>query len=685
MITQPNYENRGSLGPSQTQFLLIGVPSLLIIVWVTLVALFLSFRFDWILGPVSPAALLSHLIARNTWIRALLPLILVLLVFHVLFSRAQSFIFDLYRPAPQERAEIKERIWHRLWGWYSVFLSRKFVVINDTILSPANRWSAWLGGPAYLVIFDGFAAYLERGNHFSRVVGPGFPIAFLGTQETIRVIVDLRPWSVAKGLEVWTRDGIRVKLAIRAEIQIEPGTNQGSSDSALVYPFNEQAVKKAVESTAVRVQRGQLQEVDWREASMEKIGDFLSRHIASNRLNALLHGDGQLGQMLSAEVIGDLGKNLKISLKEEAGVLLTSLQITSITISTDDPHPDVSSEEKATLLKRMQGGVDKQKNRILMKARAEAQKDLITSIARSVVNSTESSETLLLSLSSIINQSLDDVFIRSYLANETLNTFEKLRSVLGEEGKTNLHAGSGLNTKDTVQGDIGAEVTANLANDNELPVEDHLDSEIDSKNDRDKKSFRVSVAFPLLLSKKFESVFLFQLYLPDVRSRVNKNIRAQFHEQLRTEFTEQSKIKIGQRIQVEFFNPHFEFSKPVTKSIEGALTKIIFLGSPKEACQLGSRSVRVSISDAESQEEIESFTIEVRVVDFAFDHVSRPFFSRVSATLLGIGSVAMFTLSLLEQVDKTIGLTSGTAAGILATLVYANFYNLYQRVRSSPP
>lgn len=45
----------------------------------------------------------------------------------------------------------------------------------------------------------------------------------------------------------------------------------------------------------------------------------------------------------------------------------------------------------------------------------------------------------------------------------------------------------------------------------------------------------------------------------------------------------------------------------------------------------------------------------------------------------------MFVLTFLEQIDKTVGLTSGTAAGVLAAAVYANFYNLYQRIRQNTP
>ena len=84
-----------------------------------------------------------------------------------------------------------------------------------------SHWGRWLGGPAILVIYDGFAAYLERGNKFSRVVGPGFPPPFLERYERIKEIVDLRPQTKTGFVEPWTKDGIRIKLMLKAEVQVD--------------------------------------------------------------------------------------------------------------------------------------------------------------------------------------------------------------------------------------------------------------------------------------------------------------------------------------------------------------------------------------------------------------------------------------------------------------------------------
>jgi len=234
--------------------------------------------------------------------------------------------------------------------------------------------------------------------------------------------------------------------------------------------------------------------------------------------------------------------------------------------------------------------------------------------------------------------------------------------------------------QDTVTDSVSGKDNVIIVSEPPTPPSDNLDLQ----SNVNEKNYKVSISFPLLLSKRFDSVFLFQLYLPEHRSRVDRNIKAQFHKKPR-EVIDQSMVRIGQKIQVDFYSTNLDFSKPVIKLVDRTLTKIVFFGSPKDTCQPGTHYVLVGISDVATQQEIESFNLEVRVVDFAFDHISRPLLSRVSAIILGIGSFAMFLLTLLEQIDKTIGLTSGTAAGVLAAVIYANFYNLYQRIRPSSP
>lgn len=204
--------------------------------------------------------------------------------------------------------------------------------------------------------------------------------------------------------------------------------------------------------------------------------------------------------------------------------------------------------------------------------------------------------------------------------------------------------------------------------------------------DRDRKEFRFSVAHPLTFSKRFESVILCQIYLPESRSRALRNIKFEFHEQPYDEKTKTSLIKLGQKITVKLDGSNFSFSEPVTKTINDSVGKFAFIAKPNDNCEPDYHKIKASVIDTITGEEFDYLILNhVRVVDFAFDHISRPLLSRVSAIVLGIGSFAMFILTFLEQIDKTIGLTSGTAAGVLAIGIYVSFYNLYQRVYPNTP
>lgn len=194
---------------------------------------------------------------------------------------------------------------------------------------------------------------------------------------------------------------------------------------------------------------------------------------------------------------------------------------------------------------------------------------------------------------------------------------------------------------------------------------------------------RISVAFPKLLSKRFEGIFLFQIYTSENRSLAKRNIRAEFENEKIVEQINPSNIQFGQNIKIKLFSPQIDFSDAVVKTVNKDITKVTFLGTPKDTCQPGFHKVLVSIANAETEKELESMTIKVTITDFAFDHISKPLLSQISSVILGLGSITMFVLTLLEQIDKTIGLTSGTAVGILATVIYVNFFNLYQRIRSS--
>lgn len=203
-------------------------------------------------------------------------------------------------------------------------------------------------------------------------------------------------------------------------------------------------------------------------------------------------------------------------------------------------------------------------------------------------------------------------------------------------------------------------------------------------NEIGKKYFKISVGHPKLISKGYESPFVVQLYFEELTNTVKMKIKEIVGENY-TERVYDTELKLGQIVKIKLFSPDITFPEAIAKKLESSINLMTFLGKPLDTCQPREHKVVLSILDNKTGIEYQSETFSVKVADYAFDHVSRPLLSKVSAVVLGIGSFTMFILALLEQIDKTIGLTSGTAAGVLAMVVYTNFYNLYQRIRPNTP
>lgn len=199
-----------------------------------------------------------------------------------------------------------------------------------------------------------------------------------------------------------------------------------------------------------------------------------------------------------------------------------------------------------------------------------------------------------------------------------------------------------------------------------------------------KKYFKISVGHPQLISKGYESPFVVQLFFEELTNSVKMKIKEIVGENY-IERVYDTELKFGQVVKIKLFSPDITFPEAIAKKLDSSINSMTFLGKPLDTCQPREHKIVLSILDNKTGIEYQSETFSVKVVDYAFDHVSRPLLSKVSAYVLGIGSFAMFVLTLLEQIDKTIGLTSGTAAGVLAAVVYTNFYNLYQRIHPNTP
>lgn len=194
-----------------------------------------------------------------------------------------------------------------------------------------------------------------------------------------------------------------------------------------------------------------------------------------------------------------------------------------------------------------------------------------------------------------------------------------------------------------------------------------------------KEKYKISIVHARLLSKRFASTFLVQLYLPQLREEVLKRINAQFKGKEIAEISEDSDLEQGQKVRLHLSSPDIVFSDDVIKKLDRDINATHFIAKPKDDCHPGEHQVVLSITDNDSKVELESYTFTVTVTDFVFDHVSRPLLSKASSAVLGVGSLAMFLLTLMGEIDTTFGLTSGTVAGALASAVILQFSRFYQR------
>lgn len=384
----------------------------------------------------------------------LLSIVLTYLALHfaqtMAYRYAVGFFSDFHQPP--EGVDPNDIIKYRLTGRFKLpppftpLLQFKYLLVQDGEIAKANEWPAWmartLGGPLILIIFDGYALYLERGNQFSRVVGPGENIPFLEWYETIKYVVDLRPKVHVDYVNVWTRDGIRVKLTIRVESRIGDPQKKDPSGN-LIYPFDSLAVKKAIERFAVRwptCPEGEPEEFTWIHAVWGQVTSVVPNYIGSRMLDDLFVADKQGGAILSHEATTEI-KNKLDDLTKVFGVHILDFQVTKVEIPPEIEiyQKEFWKAEKQGAAMRVEGetiayGIEQRE-----KTRAYAQRDIITAIGRGLQKNTDGqfTEPVLLSLSRILDQSLNEPLTRAYLAKETLDALEQLHKYLIDQTNAN--------------------------------------------------------------------------------------------------------------------------------------------------------------------------------------------------------------------------------------------------------
>lgn len=376
-------------------------------------------------------------------------IVLVVVVFALLavvqsaaFRFAAAFLNDFYLlPEGIDAAKILN---NRLYGKLklppplNMFFRFEYIIAKEGEIAKADQWPAWsarhLGGPMLLIVFDGCALYLERGNRFSRVIGPSDK-AFLEWYETIKYVVDLRPKIKEGEVDAWTKDGINIRFKIQIECRIgDP--KKIDPDSNLVYPYDSAAVKQAIERHAVRWPNrleGEPSEFTWVDAAWGQVTGIVPAYIGSRMLDDLFIADRNGGQILSPNAVQDIFKKLNQE-TQKFSVFVTDFQVSEVKLppEVETSQKELWKAEKQSLVTVKDGQLIAFNIRSQEQTRAKAQRDLILNIADGLEKSQDGKyiEPLLLTFSRILDESLNEPLMRAYLAKETLETLEKIKEML---------------------------------------------------------------------------------------------------------------------------------------------------------------------------------------------------------------------------------------------------------------
>jgi regulator of protease activity HflC (stomatin/prohibitin superfamily) len=413
---------------------------------------YVFFYFDT-LFPASSVQQPEYLIFVQLLPRMLSLIAIMLIGFIFVSWQMRKFVTIFYQPKSDEK--LTPLIRRKLFGippmppGLSTMINYPFVVIREPSFEE-NHWARWFGGPATLVVYDGIAVYVERGNVFSRVVGPGLP--FLERNERIRDVVDLRPQNMTKAIQLWTKDGIPIKLKIRAEVQIYADQNAIKNSERLRYPFDPVAVKKAVEYSAVRLIEGNLVEISWLEGAWGTITGLINQFVAGHSLDELFlapeveshhpgfnhqenHTMESIEQLFSGKISKRVTNNIQANLQKN-GVNLLGLQITDIEMPKEirELRERYWESIKQKVSAKRNSHAEAERIRAREQAHAEAQRTMLLAITKKLehVDPEDLTESLILSLSGILDQGLDDPIVRPLIAKESFALLERMRKMIQE-------------------------------------------------------------------------------------------------------------------------------------------------------------------------------------------------------------------------------------------------------------
>lgn len=193
--------------------------------------------------------------------------------------------------------------------------------------------------------------------------------------------------------------------------------------------------------------------------------------------------------------------------------------------------------------------------------------------------------------------------------------------------------------------------------------------------------FLLKAAYPDFLSKGKPFKFLLFIFLKKHEAEVDIKIDKLFPINKHIETATNVEFPVKCKLIIKLFSHNIDFSEQKVISLPKEINEFQFIGQPKDTCKIGKDTILLTISDQTTNEELLSAAFEANIVDYAFDHVSRPVFGYASSIILGLTSLIITVLTTLEQIDKTTGFASGATLLVLTATVLGRNHWVYQKIK----
>lgn len=218
----------------------------------------------------------------------------------------------------------------------------------------------------------------------------------------------------------------------------------------------------------------------------------------------------------------------------------------------------------------------------------------------------------------------------------------------------------------------------------ELALHEYLDrlAELSAKADALSSltsNFRISLGYPQALAIGYTTTFLVQIYPPQLRRPAVQRLRKTFGEIEHSEVTADSSLDTGMTVELELSSPAVEFASPKHIVLSPAGAHGAFWAKARDSATPGKHSGTLTIRDVATKIEFESVPFEMNIVDYAFDHVSRPRLAQLLTVSTAVVALSAFVYSMVTQTHQVVGAVTGAVGGVISGFIAARMAGLYVR------